>query len=124
TVRLAAERGVRLADRTYSNTQDAVIVQFLPYKTAESCQNIARIGDQLFEPYFGVVVTQPLSIPSSFSDDPVPVNSRDDNVGGAVPPGPFYIVQLGIRERNIPAIANDVDDQRVGNCFLNPLDMQ
>ena len=87
-------------------------------------QSILRIRDQLFETHFDVIVAQFRAVRPSLANHPIPVESRDHCGGSAVPPLPPHVSELGSRQRNVAAIANNMHNQGIRNRLFDPIEIE
>ena len=79
-------------------------------KVTQDSKSFARLRNQVFEPDFDVVVTQPAARFAASPDHPLPVQTGHHDTRRLIPGRTFDIAQLVRRQRHVPAIANNVDD--------------
>ncbi len=96
-----------------------VVVEILLNEFADPRQRFARIQHQIFVVHFHVIAAHRLSVAASFAHDPAPENCGR-KIGARAIPGqranPSDAVQ---GSRDVAAIANNVDNQRVRHESLD-----
>ena len=105
--------------RSQRDLLDAVIVQIVVNEFADARQRFARILHQIFVMNFHVIGTQCLTVAPALAYNPSPEDGGRQEGAATVPrqwTNPADAVQGG---GDVAAIANNVDDKRIGNHFLD-----
>src|ERR1019366_4033057 len=116
---VAAKRRIRIVHRSERDLLDAVVVQIVFNELANARQGFARILHQILVMNFHVIAAQRLTVTPALANDPAPEDGGHQEGAGAVPgqrTNPADAVQGG---GDVAAVANNVDDERIGNRFLD-----
>src|SRR6266480_710541 len=118
---LISERTVGLAYRSDPHLGDAGVVQILLQECAQLCQRLGGIGNQIFIANLVVISAEFLPVFPPAFDNPFPVQGSNQKIRSAIPAEGSNPPLFSEGESDVAAVTNNVDNQRVGNCFFDAL---
>jgi hypothetical protein len=117
--RLTSKRGIWFSDGPECGLLDAVVVEVVIEEFAEASQRALRVLNQLFIANFRIVIRDFAPITAPLLDHPLPVQRSLFHAPWPTTPWQrIKVAQLAKRQRNVTAIANDVNKERFGNLLL------
>src|SRR6516165_240433 len=90
----------------------------------EPVQSLAWMGDQLLKMDFRVVGTKVATVLAPLVHHPLPIKAAGHDRRRAIPRSSLDVTQLVRGKRHIASVPDDMDDQRIGNRLLDPMQVQ